>query len=595
MLKLKIGGAAMPDSRFEVAIVGAGPVGLTLAALLSQAGVSVVVLERRGELHRLPQAHVVNCRTMEVFRSLGLDRKVFAAAAPIMRLRYISWCESLAGREFGRLSLMGSDPTAMIERLSFSPTNVVNLAQNVLEPILYDHLIALGGTVRFDHDVIAATADESGARLVVGNAGDQYALEADYLVACDGAGSGIRRGLGIEMIGPTSLQKFITIYFTANLDRHIGGRSGPLQWIVGPDVRGVLIGFDLAGTYALMCPYAEPNTPEEYDQEVAAALVSKAIGDPDVSFDITAISSWNMSAQIADRFSAGRIFLAGDAAHRFPPSGGLGMNTGVQDAHNLAWKLAAVIKGSAGFELLTTYEEERRPVVQVNCEQSVGNSVRLFQIDSVLGVATMAPVTPQAALQPASQAPDYGLDGDTPESVAKLRAVAETLLDHLEHFDSIGLDCGVHYETGALVRDGSDPLPIEVTRYVPSTRPGSRLPHVWLESQGRRTSTLDLVQHDGLVVIAGADGKGWPGCAAEVAAELGYPVVVHQIGATHSYTDPQDSWRRVGGPVGSGAILVRPDGHIGWRASVCDGRARASLRQACFAALGRPATAKAVA
>ncbi len=585
----------MLDNRFEVAIVGAGPVGLCLAALLRQAGVSAVVLERRGELHRLPQAHVVNCRTMEVFRSLGLDRKVVAAAAPISRLRFVSWCESLAGRVLGRLSLIGNDPSAIIERLSFSPTNVVNLAQNVLEPILYDHLVAHGGVVRFDHDVISVSANESGTRLVVDNAGREFAIEADYVVACDGAGSGVRRGLGIEMIGPTSLQKFITVYFTANLDCHIGGRSGPLQWIVGPDVRGVLIGFDLAGTYALMCPYAEPNTPKDYGPEVAAAMVSKAIGDTDVRFEITAISNWTMSAQIADRFTAGRIFLAGDAAHRFPPSGGLGMNTGVQDAHNLAWKLAAVIKGAAGVELLNTYEEERRPVVQVNCEQSVGNSMRLFQIDSVLGVATMAPVTPQAALQPASPALDYGLDGDTPEAVTKRAAVAEALQDQLEHYDSIGLDFGVRYETGALVQDGSDPLPIEVTRYVPSTRPGSRLPHAWLEKQGRRTSTLDLIKHGRLVVLAGADSEPWSRFVTEIASELGYPVDVHLIGATDGYTDPQGNWARVGGPVGSGAILIRPDGHIGWRASKCDSNARASLRQACFIALGRAATAMAAA
>ena len=556
----------MSGTDVDVAIVGAGPVGLTLACLLTQQGISTGLYERRAELHRQPQAHVINMRTLEIFRALGIDRQVAAAGAPLARMRYINWVQSLAGREFGRLSLMGASPEGTIERLSYSPTMVVNLAQNRLEPILQKRLEALGGRVQFGCTVTSAASDDETARLtLVQSSGAESILKAKYIVACDGAGSGVRRGLGIEMMGPTSLQRFITIYFTANLDRVLGGRHGPVHWIVGPDVRGVLIGFDLARVWALMVPYGEPDTTADFTIQIAQRLVAKAIGEETIPFEINSIGHWNMSAQVAESYGTRRIFLAGDAAHRFPPSGGLGLNTGIQDAHNLAWKLAAALKNHAGDGLLDSYQIERQPIAQVNCEQSLMNSMKMGLVDEVLGVSSLSQVRPGDALNENSLPPDLGFDCDGPEPTAKRKAVQDAIDAQAEHFDSFGIDMGVAYKAGAIVPDGSTPVPLSVQTYSPNTCPGARMPHVWLTQNGRRISSLDLISTTGLTLVIADEGEVWRTVAPQVAKLINQSVTVICIGTGGEYQDPKRLWQDAGGPLGTGAILVRPDGHVAWR------------------------------
>lgn len=578
----------MQKNAVEVAIVGAGPVGLTLAALLVRSGAKVAVYERREDLHAQPQAHVVNTRTMEVFRDLGVDRKIAAAAAPMAKMRFITWCESLAGREFGRLSLMGDDPSEGLQRLSLSPAMIVNLAQNRLEPILYDRLTELGGAVSFGHEVTSVQQQKDGVKISVRSRdGSEFESSADYVVACDGAGSGVRRGLGIEMVGPISLQTFISIYFTANLDKYLGGRSGPIQWIAGPDVRGVVIGFDLSSTWALMCPYGPPNKAEEFTEEVAHAMVLKAIGDPAAEARIDAIRNWNMSAQVAESYGSGRIYLAGDAAHRFPPSGGLGMNTGIQDTHNLAWKLLAVLKGKANEQILSTYETERLPIAMLNCQQSLGNSMKMIEVDAALGASSLAPVTPDECKGPSSPFPDLGLDGDTQAARQKRQAVADAIAAQAEHFDFPGIDFGVRYETGALCPDGSEPVPPEVRQYTPDTRPGSRLPHFWLRKEGKRTAIYDLVPRDGFLLVAGPAGDVWRKAAEVSARRLGIEVrviIVAEEGG--DFQHPSDGWKTAGGPFGSGAVLVRPDHHVAWKSLAAGSDPQAQLTGALWEVLG---------
>lgn len=556
----------MGQKNVQVAIVGAGPVGLSLAALLRQQEILAIVFERRAELHRQPQAHVINTRTMEVFRTFGADRKVAAMGAPMAKMRFINWCQSLAGREFGKLSLLGSSPESAMARLSGSPVAVTNLAQNRLEPILYKRALELGAEVKFNHTVTGIKSHADNAVLhVQGPDGSEAEWQADYVVACDGARSRLREAAGIEMIGPASLQKLITVYFTANLDRVLGGRLGPVHWVIGPDVRGVLIGFDLAKTWALMVPYDEPDMPEDYTMEVAAAMVRKAIGDPAIKFEINSIGNWNMSAQVAETYRRERLFLAGDAAHRFPPSGGLGMNTGVQDAHNLAWKLAAVLKGEAGEALLDSYQQERQLIAQTNCEQSVGNSMKMGAVDIALGASSMTPVCPADALSRDTAPPELGFDGDSEAAIAKRAAVQHAIDEQAEHFDSFGIDLGVNYETGAFCADGSQPVRSTVQTYVPNTRPGARLPHVWLLKNKRRVSTQDMVPSAGFVLFVSCRDRAWKDAVDHAATTTGQPIRVIRIGPDGDYQDPKGLWASYGGPVGDGALLVRPDGHVALR------------------------------
>lgn len=556
----------MIKKRVQVGVAGAGPVGLAMASLLRKRGIDVAVFERRAGLHKQPQAHVINTRTMEVFREIGVDRRVAAAAPSMARMRFITWSESLAGCEFGRLSLLGKDPSQALSRLAFSPVTFVNLAQNKLEPILHSRAVELGADVHFGHTVTDVRSyGDMATMLVRPGEGEPIEVEADFVVACDGAGSTLRSDAGIIMEGPSSLQKFITVYFEANLDRVLGGRPGPVHWLVGSDVRGVLISFDAAKVWALMVPYDEPDRPEDYTMEVATKLVRKAIGTDSISFEITSIGNWNMSAQVADRYRAGRLFLAGDAAHRFPPSGGLGLNTGVQDAHNLAWKLASVLSGKAGPALLETYEEERRNIALVNCEQSVTNSMKISLVDQTLGVSSFTPVRPQDALRDECQLLELGLEGDT--DVARERRLAvQTAIDmQLEHFDSFGLDLGVTYGVGALCCDGSAPVRSTVQDYFPNTRPGARLPHVWLLADGRRKSNFDFIDPLGFTLFICGDGATWKRAAKDAAEHFGVSIRLVTIGEGCDLEDPEGHWFGLADPGVYRAVLVRPDGHVGAR------------------------------
>jgi len=226
------------------------------------------------------------------------------------------------------------------------------------------------------------------------------------------------------------------------------------------------------------------------------------------------------------------VFLVGDSAHRFPPSGGLGLNTGVQDAHNLAWKLAWVERGLAAPALLDTYEAERRPVAQNNAEQSFVNAMKILEAFMALS---------------------------STDDLAHMRNV---IADQQDHFDMIGLQLGFSYEEGAVVADGSTP-PVRanpVRDFVPTSRPGARLPHAWIERDGARQSTLDLLARDGLTLITGSRGQVW----AEVAARVASPTV-HCLVAGRDFSDVDGAWQRVCEIEPDGALLVRPDQHVAWR------------------------------
>jgi len=551
------------EERTQVAIIGAGPVGLTAATLLGRCGLDVVVLERNETLSSLPQAHVINTRTMEILREFGGDEAVLAEAPPLALMRTITWCESLAGRRYGSISFADADPAALMARVESSPTHIANLAQNKLEPILLERALSHGAAVRFG--TTASLVDNEADRVTLRLEGARGAstLVADAVVACDGATSRTRAALGIEMAGPKSIQTYVSIYFRAALDRWLGDVPGPVHWVLGSDVRGFIIGFDIKTVWAFMVPYASPHTPEDFTNEVCEGLLRKAIGSDEAAFEIDGIGSWNMSAQVADGFGRGRVFLAGDSAHRFPPTGGLGLNTGVQDAHNLAWKLASVLKGDAPPELLDSYEVERRPVAERNCEQSVQNAMNMAEVERAIGVSTRAPVDPAAGTTLTSPILELGLDGDGEAAVQKRQSVAEAIAAQREHFDFLGLDLGFRYSGAAICDDGARAVTWDVGRYVPSTDPGARLPHIWLQRDGEQVSSIDLTEgRFGLLV--GRDAVAWADAARKFVPGTDAWLRVFQIDSD-GLSDPAGGWEKVFGLGADRALLIRPDGHVAWR------------------------------
>ncbi len=549
-----------------VLIVGAGPTGMMTALLLRRLGIEACLIERRAGAKRAPAAHAVNARTFEICRQAGVDMAAIAAAAQSPAdAGATHWVTRLGDEVLGRLPYERQDDDV----LALTPTPLRNLSQHRFEPILLDALAGAGAPApRFGQRWESARADADGVTSTVTDlASDRaYQIRSRYVVAADGAGSRVRTALGITPIGPERLMTFVMIHFAADLRALVRDCPGVLYWICDPDCSGTFVAHDLDRDWVFMHAWDPAReSVEAYDARRCESLLRRAIAAPEVALAIQSISTWEMSCQVAERYSAGRIFLAGDAAHRFPPTGGLGLNTGVQDAHNLAWKLAAVLDGAAPPALLDTYERERRPVAEFNAEQSLQNALRLFEVPRALGFSD----DPEAARR------NFAAVLADP---ARRRAVADAIADQAAHFDMLGLQLGYVYAEGALLADGEAPPanddPVRV--FIPSSRPGARLPHGWLDDGSRRCSSLDLVRLDRPTLLVGADSAAWLAAAG----------ALHTVRIGVDVIDPDEWWSAVAGMQPDGALLVRPDQHVAFRSRGAAVDAPAQLQRALAALHG---------
>jgi 2-polyprenyl-6-methoxyphenol hydroxylase-like FAD-dependent oxidoreductase len=332
-------------------IVGAGPTGCTLALLLAQHGIRSTLVEQRAFPQNHPAASILNTRTMEVFREIGVEPEIRGACRDIFEHGRITWVVSLAGRELGHRSVI---PANLAEVLAMSPTHTVQFPQHMLERILW-RAIERQPLIDFrrSHRVTNVAADHAETVTIGCRAGaDAVVLQGGYLVACDGASSAVRRALNVAMTGPI-LQHMIGIHFSADLGPLVNDRTSILYWVLNEQLIGVLIAHWLPTEWVLFAPYFPPQqTAHDFTEPRCRELVRIACGTMPPDLRIESVGEWALGARLAAAFRAGPVFLAGDAAHSFPPTGGLGLNTGVQDAHDLAWKLAAVIEGTARRELL---------------------------------------------------------------------------------------------------------------------------------------------------------------------------------------------------------------------------------------------------
>jgi 2,4-dichlorophenol 6-monooxygenase len=551
----------MPSINVPVLIVGAGPVGLSAGLFLHRLGLAHRIIERRPGTQRAPAAHVVNARTFEIWRQMGVDMEAIRAATKDPAdAGYVYWVTKLGGDVIGRLPYerQGDDVLAL------TPTPLRNLSQHHLEPILVDSLRRAGAEApHYGHQWESAQQDDAGVTSLVRDlaTGETYEVRSRYLLGADGAGSRVRKSLGIRAVGPERLQSFVMIHFEANLRHLVRDCPGVLYWICDAESGGTLVAHDIDREWVYMHAWdPERESREDYTEETCAALVRRVLARTDVDLKVRTISDWTMTAQVAERYGSGRVFLVGDSAHRFPPTGGMGLNTGVQDAHNLLWKLAAVEAGWGGPALLETYEVERRPVAQHNADQSLANALRLLEVPQALGLTDRSAesnVRMKAVLaDPAGR-----------------RRVAEAIENQAEHFDMLGLQLGFSYAAGALVDDGTAKPVAEnpVRHVVPSSRPGARLPHGWVERDGRRISTLDLIRPDRFTVLIGPDGVAWE----EASRQLDAPIDIVRIGS--DIVDPDGWWASVARIEAWGMLLVRPDQHIAFRSIGSAGDAHAAL------------------
>ncbi|KRE31366.1 FAD-dependent monooxygenase [Agromyces sp. Soil535] len=583
------------DIDVPVLIVGAGGAGLTASMLLSDLGVETLTISSALTTSALPKAHVIQQRAMEVFRHAGVADDIYARSAPPQNLAATAWYAGLAGDDpdAGRRIAKqeswgagGADP----EWLIASPCLQANLPQIRLEPVLRAHAESKSpGSIRFGQELVELTQDDSGvtARIQDKSSGETYTVRAQYLLGCDG-GRTVGRQVGVELEGMRDILYTASVHFTADLSRWATDPDVLIRWMWPPHVglMSVLVpmGPERWGPDSEEWVYHHSYPGEDtrlWDDEKIIAGMRDALGIPDFAPEIHMITRWSFEALVAPQMRVGRVFLVGDAAHRHGPTGGLGLTTAIQDSRNIAWKLAAVLAGRAGDELLDTYEQERLPVARRNVARSTENAMHHLAIGGAMGLDPAA--TPEA-----NWANLRRVWSAAPGDAEFRRRIRDMIAVQSQEFDEHNVEYGYRYESDAVVGDGT-PAPRnvdEVRVYVPDTRPGSPVPHAWLTADDdSRLAIVDLIRPGEFILIAdGADDR-WNAAAADVQAALGVVIRAVRIGhANGDYLDHRLSWLRRRGVSADGAVLVRPDGVVAWRTDGADDPEQ-SLRDAVSAVL----------
>ncbi len=515
-----------------VLIAGGGPCGLITALVLGRCGVSCLLVERHEHPLAHPKAMGVMQRTAELFRVWGVEAGIRARSVPPEWTRNRYWMTTLAGELVAGMPTGGTDPA---KEDPYSPTTPIHCPQHFLEEVLREAISRMPSIhCQWGTELTDWSQNEQGVRVTLTDraSGIRRTVEAGWLVAADGTDSSIRSGCGIEFQGEADIGHFLNIYHRAPLGALVRERPGWGYMVAAHGTGGAFVVVDGQELWIYHHFLSLGETVADYPGDRCIEIIRQMSGVPDLPVEILSVKPWTMGAQIAARFRHGRVLLTGDAAHRTTPDGGVGMNTGIQSAHNLAWKLAAVVQGWAAPALLDTYEQERRPTAERNVAFSRKNAGGTREI---VGSILMGDLEGARRLIQARQA--------RPE----------------RH----GLDLGFHYETGALVPDGTalpsvaDPI----ADYLPVARPGSRAPHAWVERNGVRCSLLDLF--DTTPVLLWGEAGGWKERVKELAGPM--PLLGYRVGADGDLQTDSRAWSELYGIGPEGAVLVRPDGFVAGR------------------------------
>ena len=589
-----------PVEEVDVLVVGGGGAGLAASMLLAKLGVDHLLVSALPTTSVLPKAHVLNQRTMEILEDAGCAAEIERRSTPPEHMAATAFYAGLTGstadhgRLIAKLECWGNGGEDENWRAA-SAWHQCNLPQIRLEPVMKDHADALSpGRIRFSHELTALEQDDEGVTATVRDldAGADYAVRARYVIGADG-GRTVPGLLGITHVGLGVVTQTATLHVSADFSALAQDDDVLLRWMVSPQsgvgVVMVPMGPERWGTrseeWVLHLNYPVDDPRAASDEQVEAD-VRAALGVEGLPMEIHKITRWSVEAVMADRYCEGRVFLAGDAAHRHPPTGGLGLTSGIQDVHNLTWKLAAVLQCHAGPELLDTYEPERRSSLERNAQRSLENAINHFGvINPALGVShEQSEDENLAALR--------RLWSGKPEDAEYREGVLRAIRSQSMEFDEHNVEYGYTYESEAIVPDGSpDPVnPDPVRIYRPSTRPGSPLPHAWIDDdEGGRRPIKDLVPPGRFLLIAGEEGQAWVDAAREVAGAAGVPLDALRIGNIDCYLfDPRCTWLRHREIGPEGAILVRPDRFVAWRSLTAAEDPAGALASALGAVLARP-------
>ncbi|WP_327085918.1 FAD-dependent monooxygenase [Nonomuraea sp. NBC_01738] len=512
----------MNDVRVPVLIVGGGPVGLSAALFLGSHGVRTLLVEKRDGTSQLPRAPGLQARTMELFRAAGAQQEIRALEVGDSHAYFEGGI--LQVRTFAEIDDAVVLEAPSLDGPEISPERVMGCGQDRYERVLVDVVRQRGSEVRFGTRLIAFTQDEDGVTAEIEDlaTGERQTVVADYLIGADGANSRTRQRLGLQREGRGTVFNALSIYFRApELEELLKGRKFILCYATAAP--GTLMGLSrLHGVDPwLAAPLYYPErgeTPADYPDERCVDIVRTASGKQDMKVEIVAKVPWQGAQLVAESFRSGRVFLAGDAAHVHPPAGGFGANTGIHDAHNLAWKLTAALAGWGGEALLDSYDAERRGVGRAMAEQAmVRNRIRHGYADE--------------------------------ETVASM-------------VDDIIITLGYRYRS-EMITGGSD-RPVLTPDLKLNGEPGTRAPHVWVERDGASVSTIDLFW-EGFVLLTGSRGEAWGRAAGRLAASGKAPIRAYRVAADGDLVPVDRDWADAYGVTAEGAVLVRPDAFVAWR------------------------------
>ena len=507
-----------------------------------------MLIEKHDSTSWHPKTRNFNTRTMEIARGWGgaVYKRLRSIDTPPGWKSPIRFTRTATGEEFGVIESKGFEGPGP----DVSPALPIMSSQELIEAILLDAVRASGMVdVRFATEATrlargGGPGDETVALEVRSRAGGAAeTLTAPALVAADGSASLVRGELGVELEGSMELSHIVNCYFRADIERHLGDRKGVLFFVMNEHATGVLQPLDGAGRW--LCQIAV--SPDDWSLDVftherARAWIRGAVGVDGLAPEVLSLGLWKLNATVAERFVQGRVLLCGDAAHQFPPTGGLGVNTGLQGMHNAMWKLAWFVRGLAGWPLVATYETERREVAQRITSQSLQNSINVQMINAAAA---------------------RGAEG--------VLGAEQVVTESRRYGNHHGVEFGIDYQSPAVVPDGTQPPAVadSYSDYAPSATPGARAPHVWLGRPDARLSTLDLFG-TGFTLLAGPGGDAWRAATAEAQRQVGVPIDGYRIGAPGLHD--LGGFAEAYGIGAEGAVLVRPDGHVAWRSAGGPGR-----------------------
>lgn len=585
----------MADFTTDVLVIGTGPAGSATAALLSSYGIENMVINRYRWLANTPRAHITNQRTMEVLRDLGreVEAEAYLYATHQELMGENIFCESLSGEEIGRMKSWGNHPLSKAEHAMASPTMMNDLPQTYMEPLLFKTACSRGTQARMSTQYLSHDQDSEGVTTTCLDrlSGKAFTVRSKYLVGADGGNSLVAEHAGLPFEGKMGVGGSMNILFRADLSKYVAHRPSVLYWVMQPgaDVGGIGMGLVRMvrpwNEWLIVWGYDINQPAPEVDAAMATDVARQLVGDPELEIELLSANTWTVNNMYATHMQKDRVFIMGDAAHRHPPSNGLGSNTSIQDGFNLAWKLAAVLNGQAGEGLLDSYSQERAPVAKqivTRANQSIGEFGPIFE---ALGMGEgVDPEVMQTNLV-------ARCDG-TQAAEAQREAIRKAIAFKKYEFDAHGVEMNQRYRSQAVVTDGQPEPDFErdaELHYQPTTWPGARIPHCWLfdSATGAKHSTLDLCGGGRFTLFTGIGGEPWEAAAKSVGDALGLAITTRVIGPRRAYVDHTGDWARAREVSDRGCVLVRPDQHVAWRMSELAEDPDAELRRVLTAILAR--------